>query len=323
MLFGTLQRVKAFILAGGFATRLWPLTEKRAKPLLPLAGKPLLDHLIHDLPADISITVSTNEAFGEGFRAWAETHDRPIEVLIEKTQNDDQKLGALGAVAQWIAQAAIEDDVLLLAGDNYIGFSMQKFLETYKPGRALVAAYDIGSLEKAGAFGTVIRGADGSVSAFEEKPKDPKTTLVSTGVSVLPKDTLPHVIAHAAVKPDNVGGIFEEFLRLHIPVDCFTFNEAWFDIGSFDAYLEATRALVGDRLLAEDAAFEDSQREGSVVLGKGTKVIQSRLRDTVVFEGCVIEDCVLEDCVIDAGCILKGADLTGKMIRAGTTLMRN
>jgi glucose-1-phosphate thymidylyltransferase len=314
--------MKVFILAGGFATRLWPLTEKRAKPLLPLAGKPMLDHLIHDLPAEIPVTVSTNDAFGDSFRAWAETQPRPVEILIERTVSDDQKLGALGAVAQWISQAQIDDDVLLMAGDNYVGFSMHTFLAAHKPGRSLVAAYDIGSLEKATAFGTVIRGKDGSVQAFEEKPKEPKTTLVSTGVSVLPRHALPQVVTHAKVKPDNVGGIFEEFLRVGIPVDCFMFKEPWFDVGSFEAYLEATRMLVGERLLGDEAAFEQSEREGSVVLGKGTKVLNSRLRDTVVFDGCEIEDCVLEDCVIDSHCVLKGADLTGKMIREGTRLIR-
>jgi glucose-1-phosphate thymidylyltransferase len=268
--------------------------------------------------------VSTNEAFAQGFEEWKETMKGwNIEVLIERTVSDDQKLGALGAVAQWVSQAKIDEDVLLLTGDNYFGFSLSAFLKAYHAPRALLAAYDIGSLEKASAFGTVILGEGQSIAAFEEKPKEPKTTLVSTGASVLPAASLPHVLEFAKRKPDNVGGVFEELLRLGVGVDCFTFHEPWFDIGSFEAYLEATRLLVGDALLAPEATLEGGMREGSVVLGKGTKVIASELRDVVVFENCRIEDCVLEDCIIDSDCVLKGADLRGKMIRAGTRLVKN
>ncbi len=75
--------MKAFILAGGFATRLWPLTEKRAKPLLPLAGVPLVEHLVRDIPEDIPVTISTNAVFKEDFENWAMQYDRSnITILI-------------------------------------------------------------------------------------------------------------------------------------------------------------------------------------------------------------------------------------------------
>jgi glucose-1-phosphate thymidylyltransferase len=315
----------AFILAGGFATRLWPLTEKRPKPLLPLAGKPTLNHIIDAMPAGLPITVSTNAAFAGAFHAWKQTmRHEDLNLVIEQTATDDQKLGTLGALSQWIQTQDIQDDILFIAGDNYFGFSVESFLAQYHPGTPLLAAYDIHTLEQAKRFGTVILDADTlHIAAFEEKPAEPKTTLVSTGASIIPASTFPQLIAYARHKPDNIGGIFEEFIRLAVPVECFTFREPWFDIGSFESYLEATRALVGDALLLQDATFKDSEREGSVVLGKGTKVMKSTLRNTVIFEDCVIEDCVLEDCVIDSGCVLKGADLTGKMIREGTTLTRS
>lgn len=316
--------MKAFILAGGFATRLWPLTESRAKPLLPLAGKPLLTHIIENIPADLPVTVSTNAAFGESFVEWKKTIDRSnITIRIEHTQNDDEKLGTLGATAQWITEEKIDDDILLLTGDNYFGFSMQTFLAAYRPGTALVAAYDIDDLEKAKAFGTIILKEDtATIAAFEEKPIEPKSTLVSTGCSVLPKTVLPNLIAFAAIKPDNVGGIFEELLRLGKGVDSFCFSDLWFDIGSFEAYLEATMALVGDQaLLGNSATMTDTEREGSVILGEKTTVTKSTLRNTVLFEGCVIDNCVLDHCVIDDDCELRNVDLTGKMIRSRTKLI--
>ena len=312
-----------FILAGGFATRLWPLTEKRAKPLLPLAGKPIIEHAIEQLPKDIPITVSTNSALKEGFEKWKNKNDNVnLSILIEDTENDDQKLGALGAVSQWIKQHNINDDVLLLTGDNYFGFPMEEFLGTYTSGTPLLAAYDIQKPEYAKSFGTVILDQQtNKIKSFEEKPAKPKTTLVSTGCSILPKETLGVLTEFAEKNPDNVGGIFEEFLRKNIDIDCYTFEHPWFDIGSFEAYLEATKALVGNQvLLGKGAIYEENTSEGSVIIGAHSNVKNSTLKNVVIFDNCFITDCVLEDCIIDNGSILKGIDLTGKMLRERTIL---
>ena len=313
----------AFILAGGFATRLGPITERRAKPLLPLAGQPLISHLIDRIPKNIPITVSTNEAFGEDFEQWNKNQNRDgIKIVVEKTANDDQKLGALGAVAQWIKQEDIQDDLLLLTGDNYIGFSVKDFLSHATPGVSLLATHDIGSKEQAKAFGTVILKEDGKrIAAFEEKPKEPKSTLVSTGCSLLSSEILPVLLEYAHEHPDNVGGIFEELLQRNIPIECYHFEEPWFDIGSFDAYLEATNKLVGDNLLIEPSSeIKNTDHNGAIVIGAKSTVAGSSLRNVVIFNECKIEDCVLENCVIDNNCTLKGVDLNKKMIREGTNL---
>ena len=83
--------MRAFILAGGFATRLWPLTEKRAKPLLPLRGKPILTHLVEKIPADLPVTVSTNAAFEDAFEEWRRDLGRSeTEIVVEGTKHDDE-----------------------------------------------------------------------------------------------------------------------------------------------------------------------------------------------------------------------------------------
>ena len=337
----------AFILAGGFATRLWPLTEKRAKPLLPLAGKPILTHLVEKIPLEMPVTVSTNAVFRESFELWKESmHRKNLEIIIEDSTHDDHKLGALGATAQWIANGHNEEDILLLTGDNYLGFSMDAFLGSYTQETPLLAAYDIKDLSKASAFGTVLTKtsplppSDGSlpagrqglgmgekqnkqVLAFEEKPAQPKTSLVSTGCSVLPAKTLSIVLAFAKKHPDNVGGIFEEFLRQQIAVDCFTFTEPWRDIGSFPAYLDAHRLLVCEKAIVHpQASIKECSLEGSITVDKGSTIEKSELTDCMIFKNCIIENCTLRNCIIDEGCTLTKIDLTGKMLRAGTTLTR-
>ena len=320
--------MKAFVLAGGFATRLWPLTEKRAKPLLPLAGKPLLTHLVEKIPEGIPITVSTNAVFAVDFENWksqVSSLKSQVSILIEDAGHEGEKLGALGAVAKWVREEKIHEDVLLLAGDNYIGFSIEEFLKEYRS-HPLLAAYDIRDKEKARQLGTVV--AEGkNVRAFEEKPQNPRSTLVSTGCFVLPAHSLAELTAFAKEKPDNIGGVFEHFLKVGSPIECIAFTEPWFDIGSFEAYLEATKALVGDNVLDGGYQYTSILKQsnillGSVVLGKNSDVKRSTLKNVVLFEDCVIEDCILENCILDNGCILQGVDLTGKMLRENTKLVR-
>lgn len=314
----------AFILAGGFATRLWPLTEQRPKPLLPLAGQPLLTHIISGIPAEIPVTVSTNAVFEPAFRSWTQSIERPVTLNIEPSTHDDVKLGALGAVAHWLDTHGIDDDILLLTGDNYFGFSIASFLSAQTAATALLATYDIGSPEAARQFGTVILHPESTrVRAFVEKPDIPASSLVSTGCSILPRHTLDLVRAFAAVKPDNVGGIFEEFLRREVPVHAYTFRESWFDVGAFHSYMAATSAVAGEGLQAHAEAQIDSAttHAGTVIVGPMSHVRRSSLKDCIIFGHCDIEDCHLERCVIDDHCVLKGVDLAGKMLRSRTVLI--
>src|SRR3989344_527568 len=323
--------MKAFILAGGFATRLWPLTEKRAKPLLPLAGIPLLTHLVEKIPAGIPITVSTNAVFAEDFEKWKKAMSDKrlaISILIEDAGHEDEKLGALGAVAKWVKEENIQDDVLLLAGDNYVGFSITSFIERFG-GKPLLAAYDIREQVAAKKFGIVFTETKPNISGtirvngFEEKPAKPKSTLVSTGCYILPGDSLSTLVSYAKDHPDNIGGIFEHFLSMGMEVECVSFAEPWFDIGSFEAYLEATKTLIGENFLLADGALQkESELKGSIVFGKNSKAARSTLTNVVLFENCEVEDCVLENCIVDDDCILRGVDLSGKMLRARTRLIR-
>src|SRR3990172_3764295 len=170
----------ALLLPACFATRLWPLTEKRAKPLLPLAGKPLIRHIIDKIPENIEIIISTNLAFQDDFKKLREAYPRrKIEVFIEDSADDSAKKGALAATALVIEKFKINNPLLLIAGDNYFGFDLEKFLSTYS-GKTLLAGYDTRSLQAAKRFGVL--GVSGNkLISFVEKPEDPSSTLISTG----------------------------------------------------------------------------------------------------------------------------------------------
>ncbi|MCK5616494.1 NDP-sugar synthase [Candidatus Pacearchaeota archaeon] len=312
--------MKCIILAGGFATRLWPLTENKAKPLLHLKDKPLISHIIEGLPRDVEVIVSTNAVFEDEFRKWSQNYpDRPITIFVEDSIEDDFKKGALGATAMVIQQMKINEDLLLIAGDNYFGFEMSKFIDYYK-GDPLLAAYDIGDLDAARKFGVVVK-REGRVVEFQEKPQNPKSTLVSTGCYIFPQKHLQDIITYAKKKNDDLGGIFEYLLQKNAPIDAFAFNEKWFDVGSFNGYLNANESLLDGQVIRNQPVKEVGNKfKGGVYLGQNTTIENSTLENTVILDGCMVENCVMRNCIVDENCTLKNIDLSHKMIRQGSVI---
>lgn len=311
--------MKCIILAGGFATRLWPLTENKAKPLLHLKDRPLISHIVEKLPKDTEIIISTNAVFEDEFKKWAENFkDRNIKIFVEDSGSDEAKKGALGATALVIENEGIDEDLMVLAGDNYFGFSVEDMLERYQ-GNPLLAAYDIKDKEKATKFGVVVEEG-GKAVEFQEKPLDPKSTLVSTGCLVFPAENLRDIIDYAKEHHDNLGGIFEYLTGKGADVDVFQFEEPWVDIGSYDAYLQANKDLLKNQVIEKEGVKKEGNNEfaGGVYLGENVKVKDSAIEHSVILANCDIENCVIRNCVIDENCTLKNLDLSYKMIRQGS-----
>jgi glucose-1-phosphate thymidylyltransferase len=283
-----------FILAGGFATRLWPLSELRPKPLLPIAGKPILTYLIEGIPKNLPIAVSTNAVFENEFKRWASTLDRPVSIVIEQTNDDSQKLGTLGALNQWVERYNIDDDILFLLGDNYFSESIENLIKTYDGSTPFLIAYDIEDKQKAKKFGIAELDNQGRVISFEEKPDNPKSTLVNTGCSILPKAHVNTVLKHAENFPDNAGEMFVALQNANVPIDCVGFMGDWVDIGSFQAYSAFNKQFTGTRTIVKPGASIDknSETHNGVVLGEGSEVQRCVLNNVVVFEGCVLHDCI-------------------------------
>lgn len=317
--------MKALILAGGFATRLWPLTEKRAKPLLLLNGKPLISHIVEKIPTEISLIISTNQVFQEDFLKWQQSYpDRKIEIFIEDSSTDDGKKGALGATSLVIREKKIQEDLILIAGDNYFAFNFQDFLNTFQ-GNPLIAVYDVKETQEASKYGVVnLNSQNKQVESFEEKPLEPKSTLVSTGVYIFPKTNLEDVIFYAESKKDDLGGVFEYFLNTKKQiVDCFAFEEGWYDIGSFKAYLEAHQVLQNGKIVQAEGVklLGKTELQDSVYLGRNTTIQNSLIANSLILDDCVIQNCVIRDSIIDQNSSLNNIDLTQKMIREGSIIL--
>jgi len=315
--------MKCIILAGGFATRLWPLTENKAKPLLHLKDRPLISHIMEKLPKDTEIIISTNAVFEEEFKNWAKDfQNHKLKIFVEDSAGDEFKKGALGATAYVIEQENINEDLLLLAGDNYFGFEVEALLNHFE-GNPLLAAYDIKDLEKAKKFGVVV-AKDGKAIEFQEKPDQPKSTLVSTGCFVFPAKNLKDIVHYAKDNNDNLGGIFEYLTGKGETVDVFHFDEAWVDIGSYEAYLQANKDLLEGQVIEQEGALKEGNNEfiGGVYLGKYVIIKDSIIENSVILDKCIIENCVIRNCVVDENSVLTNVDLSHKMIRQGSVIKK-
>lgn len=307
--------MKALILAGGFAKRLWPLTTDKAKPLLPLGGRPLLSHLVDKIPAGIPIIVSTNRAFAADFAAWRERHpDRDITIFIEDAQTEGTKKGALAAVGLAVRSLGIDEDLLIVGGDNFFTFDLADFLA--KAGSApLLAAYDIGDREQAKKFGVVVADGD-RIQGFEEKPAEPRSTLVSTCCYFLPKASLPRLHEAASLTPDKIGALFEYLLAQGEDARVYRFTGYWNDIGSFQGYLDAHRES-GLSLSVPEKFLHPAlgnRFEGINHIDEDCTIEQAIVSDSIILKGCTLQNCEVHSCIVDAGCEILGGRVEGQII---------
>ena len=318
--------MKAVVLAGGYATRLWPITETRPKMFLPVGENTVIDEIFEDFEADDRVDevfVSTNERFADDFAAYLEASafEKPT-LSVEETVEEDEKFGVVGALAQLVEREGVDDDLIVVAGDNLISFDLGEFADFFESkGTPTLAAYDVGDRERAKSYGLVDLDGD-EVVDFQEKPDDPKTTLVSIACYAFPAETLPDLETYLSDgnNPDEPGW-FLQWLQQRGSVHAYTFDGAWFDIGTADSYLDAVEyALDGESLVADGATVTGSTVGDVVHVMDGATVTDSTLERTVVFPDATITDSEIRNSVIDEGVTLENVDLSGALIGSYTSI---
>ncbi len=238
--------MKAIVLAGGFAKRMWPLTKDKPKQLLPIADRPMLDHILAKLEVVTEldqIYISTNAKFETQFNEYLSSlkTEKSIALFIEDTHSEQEKLGSVGALGFLINEKNIDDELLVIGGDNLFEFEMPDLINDFRAKQAnIVALYDLGSLDDAGLYGVVETSEERKIIGFEEKPQNPKSSLVSTACYVFTKRGVKNILRYLTEgnDPDKIGH-FIEWLFRNDDVFGFVFKGVWFDIGSFDRYDEA------------------------------------------------------------------------------------
>ena len=243
--------MNALILAAGYATRLYPLTLNKAKPLLEVGGKPIIewlaDHLM-EVPDLGTVYIVTNDKFAKDLQAWADDYHRKqpkarFKIVNDGSTTDDNKLGAIGDINLVLTREnLIDTDLLVLAGDNLFTESLQGFIAFARQTDATVALYDVGDVEAMKKYACVTTDAEGVITNFEEKPQKPTTTLAAIALYYYSRKVLPLFVTYLASgnNPDQPGR-FLQWLYKRAPVKTFQIKGQWLDIGSKETLESANK----------------------------------------------------------------------------------
>lgn len=235
--------MKAVVFAGGYATRLYPLTKNYPKHLLKVNGKPIIEYIVDKLLKMNNISgiyIVTNNRFYNFFEKWKNNYNQEIEIINDGTNSNKDRLGAIGNLFFAIKKKNINEDCLAIAGDNLFGFSLIKFVEFFQEKQTSIVAFlDLKEKDKvANRFGVGII-EENKLIGFEEKPENPKTTLASTACYVFKKEDFNHIENFLInEKADNSGDLIN-YLVNNSMVHAFVFDEHWFDVGTYESLKEA------------------------------------------------------------------------------------
>lgn len=314
--------MKLLILAGGHATRLWPITKTRAKPLLPLASKPILDYILNEAEEmeDVeSIIIATNEKFEDEFREYISGRGKDIyELVIEGQESEEEKYGAVGGIINVIEKRE-KDDYLVIGGDNYYSFGLDEFVKFCRDKKGIGnACFRLGSLEEAKHYGVAEVCEDDRIDEFQEKPDNPKSRMASTACYFFPEKYLrlfdEYVDYWKGKIPEekylDETGRFVQWAVERYPCFAYVFQGKWMDIGTRGGYLRAEKKIREGNIVR--SPVEGSEIGDNVTILEDCEIRDSEIENSIIFPGCKIKDCIIVDSIIG-----KGTELINGELREG------
>lgn len=247
--------MKCLLLGAGYATRLYPLTRERPKPLLPVGGVPIVERILGKVAAVKDVDrayLVTNHRFVSHYYGWLRDYESrakgaaPVEIFDDMTTSNDDRLGAIGDMDFVIRNAKIDDDLLVIAGDNLFEFELPAFLKFAAPKRAAVSLFDVKDRKLASLYGLVETDEDGQITDFDEKPPVPRSTLACIGVYFFGREHLPLLRQYLdeGRKPD-APGYYIQWLYRQVPLFGWVIPGGWYDIGDIDSYNKANELYAG------------------------------------------------------------------------------
>jgi len=239
----------AIVLAGGYGTRLRELTWQLPKPLLKVAGRPIIDYVFDKLLEidDVyRVIVGTNLKFQPHFEQWlASNPRRRADIIPDRSYSEEQKPGAIASLTQTVSD--INDDCLIIGGDNLFTSSLKPMNHMFKErARVTVALHNIMDQELAKQYSIANLDRTGRVTSFVEKPSRPDTTLIGTCIYMIPRKSLSRMAEYLSETSDRDSpGRFIAWLCAREPVYGHVLDGYWWDIGTIDQYREADMVLIG------------------------------------------------------------------------------
>lgn len=243
--------MNVLILAAGYATRLYPLTLTKAKPLLEVAGKPIIEWVLDNLapiPEIGTVYVVTNDKFAKDFEEWASRYSKSqpevkFKIVNDGSRSEADKLGAIGDIRLVITREELTGEpMIVVGGDNLFSEPLADFAAAAKGSAATLAIYDVGDLDAMKKYSAIQTDEDGVITHFEEKPENPETTLTGIALYYFAAETLDLFTTYIAAgnNPDQPGR-FIQWLYTRRPVKTYQIKGTWYDIGSKETLEEANK----------------------------------------------------------------------------------
>lgn len=323
--------MKAIILAGGHATRLWPITKDRAKPLLPLGDQPIIDYIVQDIKNEVDeIIISTNEKFAEDFEKYIADKglQKKVRVVVENQDSEDEKPGTIGAIINLLGKEDLEDDLIVVGGDNYQSFDGAEFVKFCREKQAPAnVVYDVNDTEFASQFG-IVDVDNEKIVDFEEKPEEPPSTLASIAWYFFPEDQLSlfseyeNHFAETDIPADQYldePGRLIEWAHKQTDMYAFSFDGQWFDVGTPQGYLQATASITNGNIV-NGTTSGDTEIGENVVIMEGAEVEDSKIENTIIFPEAQVKDSNIKNSILDQHSKINDVDLNDALIGEHTDL---
>lgn len=240
--------MKCVVIAAGYATRLYPLTENFPKPLLKVGSKSILERMLDDIDniADIDEhIIVTNHKFAHCFEEWKQevSYKKPIRIVDDGTESNETRLGAVRDLLLAIDTFHVDDDMMVLAADNILDFSFQGFVDFFKEkGSSVIMCHHEPELKKLQRTGVIAVDDNWRVLQMQEKPQEPVSHWAVPPFYLYKKSDLPLIkdcMNHGC--GFDAPGNLAHYLVDKTTVHAWQMPGSRFDIGSMDSYKEAQR----------------------------------------------------------------------------------
>lgn len=241
--------MKNIVIAAGYATRLYPLTENFPKPLLKIGERSILDRILDDVDGIEDIDehiIVTNHKFAEIFNNWVSERKlkpgtKPIRIIDDGTTDNENRLGAVKDLLLAIDEFDINDDIMVLAADNVLDFSFQGFVNFFKQkNTSVIMCHHEPELYKLQRTGVIAVDDDMKVLEMQEKPEHPVSNWAVPPFYIYKKNDLPLIrdcLNHGCGfdAPGNLAHYLVNATTIH----AWIMPGTRYDIGSLDSYKEA------------------------------------------------------------------------------------
>lgn len=319
--------MEAIILAGGFGTRLRPLTYTRAKSLLPIMNKPMISYLIDSLPPEVDTVILAVNYRKKQIEQFFDSYDCGKEIIVN---DEPEPLGTGGAVK--FAEKHITDQFFVLNSDIICSLNLSKMMHFHKKNEAM-ATISLWPVENVSEFGVADVKENGNITGFVEKPKpvDAPSNLINAGAYLINQSVLDYIETGRLMSMEKE--IFPQIINDTHRFYGYQFEGYWMDIGRIKSYLDVHQFLLqknGEHKLCGINCMRKGDLIKSVVgdnvsIGNNSKITECILLDNAIVENnCQLYQCVIgEDSVIQSGCHLQRTVVGDNEIVSSNTQLDN